>query len=212
MRQLRLPNIWSRSLITAAVLSLSALVSASPQQSALGDDSDGVLNELDPTELLIADQLAELAVESSDDRALNTFLRLTEARAEAQGSQSTNTTSGPDADWLVSELLGIRAAYEPALNDHGVTLPPLIIGDGPGDPLPPTIPQQGDDGTIQFSMEACMGAIAAADAAVVGYYAACRGFRRLTPTCAAAGAAALGVMGAAVLTCEIWFREVYATE
>ena len=203
MRQSRLSNPSTKTLIAAAAFSLSALVSASPQGPAPSDNLKNIVGELDPTELLIADQLAW---------ALDTFLRLQAAVAETQHTQSTNTTAGPDADWLVSELLGIRAAYEPTLNDHGVTLPPLDLGGGPGDPLPPTIPQQGDDQTIQFSMQACMGAIAAADAAVVGYYAACRGFRRLTPTCAAAGAAALGVMGAAVLTCEIWFRQVNATE
>ncbi|GEM_PF-6119367 len=168
--------------------------------------SDESLNYITPSELEVADQLAEIALVSGDDFAVDAYLRLSQAAFHCRGSSTASASEGPEADWLVQEQLAIREQFEPLITQNGGTLPPLDVGGEGGDPPPVVIPHAQDDETIEFSMNACMGAIAAADAAVVGYYAACRGFRRITPTCAAAGAAALGVMAAAVVTCEMWAR------
>lgn len=162
-----------------------------------------IIDSLSPLELDLVDLLS---ADANDEGKRELFLNLKHAEVCTQASILSEQDAGPDADWLVQQQLSLRAEYASALAANGHQLPPLELPTDPG-PNPPVLPYAHGTG-IQGSPAACMGAIAAADAAVVAYYAACKGFRRFTPTCAAAGIAALGTMGTAMAICEYWFRSL----
>lgn len=152
--------------------------------------------------MLVAVSLSVFAEE--DQKTKNGFAELLRDMNAKQESIIEGTTSSSFDPTIVSDYLIFRSEVAQPLEDQGHTLPPFDPYGGIGDPNPPLDPYALPGETINGSAGACMGAIAAADAAVAVYVAACR--RGPTFACGVAAVAALSAMATSVAICELWFR------
>lgn len=120
-----------------------------------------------------------------------------------QRTLEENDSTGLDPT-AISDYQIFRDELEEVLADDGYDLPPFDPYPPIGDPLPPMDPYSDPGEVIASSAEACFGAIAAADIAIMAATRTCR--RGPSVPCAYASAGALSLMGVAVLTCEFYLR------